>query len=289
MIQHHTADLGGVNIHYAEAPGGGRPLLLLHGITGSHDTYVGLIPELAKTWHVYAPDLRGHGVSSHVPGSYHVSDYARDVTAFIHEVVREPVAIAGHSLGAMTALWVGAHTPEAVRGIFAEDPPLYITQMPRLKGTEVYSFFRLLRDSLLELASAGTSVDDIIDLIGQWPAADGQSNLEAHGREGLRGWATVLQTFDPHVLDPAIEGVFFDAPGPDAVLEMISCPVHLLAGQWALGGTMNEADVQRMVARTSRCTYRVLDNVGHQIHAERADEYLAELTQFLRTLPPHAE
>jgi pimeloyl-ACP methyl ester carboxylesterase len=66
--QFSTVELGEVQIHYAEVPGHGPALVLLHGILGSHLSFLPLLPDLAAGAHVYALDLRGHGWSSHVPG-----------------------------------------------------------------------------------------------------------------------------------------------------------------------------------------------------------------------------
>lgn len=78
-MQQHTVDLEGVQIHYAEAGTARSPVVLLHGITDSLDTYRPVIADLAPAAHVYALDLRGHGRSSHVAGGYRVWEYARDV------------------------------------------------------------------------------------------------------------------------------------------------------------------------------------------------------------------
>jgi pimeloyl-ACP methyl ester carboxylesterase len=87
MFQTHKIDLGDVPIHYAEAPGPGASLVLLHGFTGVPDTFAPLIPALAQQARVYALDLRGHNLSRRTPGAYQVAYTARDVAAFLQQVV----------------------------------------------------------------------------------------------------------------------------------------------------------------------------------------------------------
>jgi len=48
---------------HVEQSGAGRPLLLLHGFTGSAATWAPFLKRLAPDFHTVAPDLLGHGRS----------------------------------------------------------------------------------------------------------------------------------------------------------------------------------------------------------------------------------
>lgn len=62
---YHTVPIDGVDIFYREAGSKDRPtLLLLHGFPTSSHMYRNLIPELAKNYHVIAPDYPGFGYSA---------------------------------------------------------------------------------------------------------------------------------------------------------------------------------------------------------------------------------
>ncbi len=280
MFQTHTIDLGEVLIHYAEAPGPGAPVVLVHGITGALDTFAPLLPTLAEQAHVYAVDLRGHNLSGRTPGAYQVADYARDVAAFLRRVVGQPAVVAGHSLGGVTAIWLAAHEPELVQGLFLADPPLYITQPPRLQQTMFYGFFLFLRDAMRQHHARGGTLDEMIAFVGQLPANDKQTMLEMAGAEAVRLRAVELQRMDPAVLDPAIDGVILDGREPDELLAQIRCPTHLLAAQAALGGAMDAQDVARFVAHAPHATYAVLEGVGHGMHEERPDAFTESLQRF---------
>jgi pimeloyl-ACP methyl ester carboxylesterase len=101
MIEFHTINLKTVQLHYAEAYGPRPALVILHGLTGSHTEFLPVIPKLAKHAHVYALDLRGHGLSSWAAGAYQLADYGRDVVAFLRQVVGKPAVVVGHSLGGL--------------------------------------------------------------------------------------------------------------------------------------------------------------------------------------------
>ncbi|MBE2263119.1 MAG: alpha/beta hydrolase [Burkholderiaceae bacterium] len=280
MFQTHTIDLGETLIHYAEAPAPGAPLVLIHGITGALDSFAPVIPPLAQQSHVYAFDLRGHNLSGRTPGAYQIADYGRDAAAFLQQVVGRPAVVAGHSLGGVIAIWLAAHAPEWVRGVFLEDPPLYIMQTPRLQETFFYGYFVFLRAALLEHHARGGTLDEMIAFVGQTPANDKQTMLEAVGAEAVRRRAVELQRMDPAVLAPAIAGAMLGAYEPDDLLAQVRCPLHLLAAQAALGGAMTAADVQRFANHAAHGTQAVIE-AGHGIHEERPAEYVQAVQQFV--------
>ncbi len=50
------------------------------------------------------------------------------------------------------AIWAAAHAPELVRGVLAEDPPLFSAEWPRMRDdTWVHSFFVHVVDTLPDL------------------------------------------------------------------------------------------------------------------------------------------
>ncbi len=207
MIQGHTVELDEVQLHYVEAAGPGPALVVLHGIMSSHDSFVPLLPALAKHAHVYAPDLRGHNLSGRTPGAYQLPDYGRDVLAFLMTVVRKPAFLAGHSLGALVALWVAGQAPNWVRGLFLEDPPLYITQMPRFRETDFHEYFVSTRDELTQHHAAGRDLDGLKAMIGSEPVNGEHTMLEVAGPEAVHARAIQLDRLDLDVFGRTLDGL----------------------------------------------------------------------------------
>src|SRR6185503_2875886 len=82
-VESKTADLGnGVELHYLVA-GKGDPVILLHGFAQTSHMWLPLMPELAKTHLVIAPDLRGFGFSSKPEGGYDKKTMAEDIHALV--------------------------------------------------------------------------------------------------------------------------------------------------------------------------------------------------------------
>jgi pimeloyl-ACP methyl ester carboxylesterase len=123
-IKEYTFNTGTVILNYAETTSAGRPLVLLHGGNARWQSFESIIPAFTPTWHVYAPDFRGHGKSGWVPGSYRLQDYTDDTIAYLQHHIPEPACVFGHSLGGIVALMMAAQYPEGVRAVAVGDAPL---------------------------------------------------------------------------------------------------------------------------------------------------------------------
>src|SRR5882672_9876433 len=122
MFTEHSIPAAGVRLNVAHGPKHGQPVWFFHGLCRRWQDFAPLYGSIAALHTIRAVDHRGHGKSSHAPGCYSVGEYIADAAAVIREST-EPVAIVGHSLGAITALGVAAAAPESVRGIVMLDPP----------------------------------------------------------------------------------------------------------------------------------------------------------------------
>lgn len=95
-------DSGGVRIRYIER-GTGEPIVLLHGIGGSVQTWIdaGVLESLAVDHRVIAFDARGHGKSEkpHDPKQYG-REMALDVVRLLDHMSLRRAHIVGYSMGA---------------------------------------------------------------------------------------------------------------------------------------------------------------------------------------------
>src|SRR4051795_7340434 len=92
--------------------GSGPPLLLLHGIGNSAQTWAGVIDRLAAHHTVLAPDLLGHGWSDKPRGDYSIAGYANGMRDLLSVLDLEQVTVVGHSLGGGIALQFAYQFPE---------------------------------------------------------------------------------------------------------------------------------------------------------------------------------
>jgi pimeloyl-ACP methyl ester carboxylesterase len=92
--------------------GQGTPLLLIHGIGDSSDTWKHVIPPLARDHRVVAPDLLGHGRSDKPRADYSVAAYANAMRDLLSVLDIERATVVGHSLGGGVAMQFAYQYPE---------------------------------------------------------------------------------------------------------------------------------------------------------------------------------
>ena len=102
----HIADWGN-----SQAP----PLILVHGSLDHSRSWDHVARALRGSFHVVAPDLRGHGESDWARGSsYSQADHVYDLKRLIESEGLGKVAIVGHSMGGMVGLTYAGAFPEKV-------------------------------------------------------------------------------------------------------------------------------------------------------------------------------
>lgn len=119
-IESRFAEVNGTKLHYLSA-GQGDPVLLLHGYAQSSHMWRPLIPGLAKTNLVIAPDLRGFGASDKPEAGYTKKTMAQDVHALAASLGLNKTAVVGHDIGLMVAYAYAAQYPDEVSRIALMD------------------------------------------------------------------------------------------------------------------------------------------------------------------------
>ena len=115
-----TIELHGHPVTYHQA-GEGPVLVLLHGITSSSRTWRAVMPQLAETHTVVAPDLLGHGESAKPRGDYSLGAYASGVRDLLAALGHERATVVGHSLGGGIAMQLAYQFPERVERLVLVD------------------------------------------------------------------------------------------------------------------------------------------------------------------------
>ena len=92
---------------FVEESGHGEPLLFVHGYTGSHDSWDGVVERLRDRYRCIVMDLRGAGDSEHPPGGYSIEQYAADVVGVADALGLDRFSYVGHSMGGLIGMWLG--------------------------------------------------------------------------------------------------------------------------------------------------------------------------------------
>ncbi|MEV6019287.1 MULTISPECIES: alpha/beta hydrolase [unclassified Streptomyces] len=165
--------------------GQGPALVLIHGIGDSSATWAELIPDLARTHTVIAPDLLGHGESDKPRADYSVAAYANGVRDLLGTLDIESATLVGHSLGGGVAMQFAYQFPERTErlilvsagGVGGEvNPFLRAASLPgahlmlsalRLPGMRVNVglFLRLMRVLDADLAQDAPELLHLVDAL----------------------------------------------------------------------------------------------------------------------------
>lgn len=105
---------------FSKELGSGPPFLLLHGLFGSLDNWMGVAPKFAQHARVFMLDLRNHGHSPH-SGDMNYSLMAADVLEFLDAHQLQRVNLLGHSLGGKVAMQFALTYPERVEKLIIVD------------------------------------------------------------------------------------------------------------------------------------------------------------------------
>jgi pimeloyl-ACP methyl ester carboxylesterase len=109
-------------------PSGGTTVVAVHGITANHRTFALLAGALPRH-RLLAPDLRGRGVSSTLPGPWGINRHAKDVAGLITASAEGPVVLIGHSMGGFVAAALVRRFPDQRPGAKPSPTPIKIVSI----------------------------------------------------------------------------------------------------------------------------------------------------------------
>ncbi|HLI09893.1 MAG TPA: alpha/beta hydrolase [Ktedonobacteraceae bacterium] len=119
-VREGTVDVG-IPMHYYTAGrsgGGGSPLVLIHGLGSSAESWSGLMLLLSKEFLVYAPDFPGFGKTPMAPEGVTIRTHVDYLRRFLDALGYLRVTLAGNSLGGWIAARFAAEYPERVDRLY---------------------------------------------------------------------------------------------------------------------------------------------------------------------------
>lgn len=275
------ARAGDVEINYVRG-GRGPTLVLLHGYPQCWRMWRHVLPELARSYEVIAPDLRGFGDSDAPPGGYDKKTIAADLHRLLTGLgLAEEIRLVGHDLGTMVAYAYAAAHPESVTRLVLSEAPIpdeSIYAIPALTavGPAVWNFgFFNVPNGLPEQLVAGREalwVDRFTDSIMVNKGSLGPGDIEEYAGH-LRDEAHLRASFG-----------YFRAFGQDVADNTayrgtkLPMPVLAVGAQASLGGQVAE-QVRRYAGAV---TGAVVEDCGHWLFEEQPAKLTALLLPFLR-------
>jgi len=129
-ISYRTAQIDGFKIFYREAGNPQTPaVLLLHGFPTSSHMFRNLIPELARQYHVIAPDLPGFGFSDapdHKSFAYTFDHLAEVIGKFVEQIGLKRFVVYVFDYGAPVGFRLALRYPDRISGLISQNGNAYV-------------------------------------------------------------------------------------------------------------------------------------------------------------------
>ena len=269
-----TATVDAVSINY-KIGGRGPVVVLLHGYAQTSHMWTPLLPLLATTHTVIAPDLRGAGASQRPPDGYDKKTMARDIHGLVRQLGHDRVQLVGHDIGLMVAYAYAAQFPAEVSKVALMDA--------FLPGVGDWKDVWLMRDlwhfhfygeTPLALVAGRERIyfehfwnDFAADRTKSVSEADRQLYAAANARDGgMRAGFEYFRNFEQDAKDFAALSV-----------TKLTMPFLILTGEKASGTFL--IDQAKIVA--SNVTGVIVEGSGHWLIDEAPDQVIPALVAFL--------
>jgi pimeloyl-ACP methyl ester carboxylesterase len=273
-VVEHTANVDGTTLHYLTA-GQGPTVILLHGYTQTSRMWRPIMPRLAETFTVIAPDLPGIGDSSIPADGLDMKTSAIRIHALAKSLGVAKARVVGHDIGLMVAYAYAAQFPAEVEKLVLMDAFL-----PGVDGWEpVFNnpgiwHFRFNGPTPEALVRGRERIyfehfwnDFAADKARSVPAADRAAYTAAYARPGRMraGWA-YFQSFGATAKDFA-----------ELSKTKLPMPLLVIGGKKSLG----EPLAQQANVVASDVSAVILEDAGHWVLEEKPEETTKALMGFL--------
>lgn len=243
-----------------EIEGDGEPVILIHGLGGTSNTFQPLLPAWSGRHRIIRPDLPGSGRSPHHDQPLSVGLFVETIVRMAKALGAEKAHFVGHSLGTIVCQHIAAEHPSMVRSLALFGPLMEPPEQARQAIRDRAAKAR--RDGMADIADA---------IVGASVSAESRQRnpaVAAFVRESLmrqcpEGYARTCEAL---------------AEARAADLGRIGCPVLLVTGE---DDPVAPASVSRLMNdRLERSTVVILPRCGHWAPVERPAECLAVLKDF---------
>ena len=244
------------------------PVLGIHGVTASWVSLLPVARRLGPEFTLYAPDLRGRGASSGLPGPYGMAAHAADCAAVLEHLELPPLLVTGESMGGFVAVALAAHYPEKVVQLLLVDGGL---PMPLPPGIDpAVAAAAALGPALARLHTTYPSREEYRAMWQAHPAFLDAWNedVAAYVDYDLVGTEPALRSrVSAAAVDADTHDLLGDPAGVAGRLAGLTCPVHLLRAPAGLLAqpepTIPDAVVQEWLGRLPQLTEETVSGTNH--------------------------
>lgn len=256
------------SIHYTDTnPDGTPPILLLHGLGASSESWVLQIPVLAEHgYRVICPDTRGFGRSLYRGGDLSVQAMAADFAVLLDSLDAYPAVVVGISMGGTQALQLALDFPHLVKRL------MLVNTFAKLRPRDLSGWFYFIqRFMLIHLVSVPKQAEVVSQRL--FPLED-QEELR-------RRYIAEVNQANPSAYRKAFRSLArFNAANE---LNKLQIPTLVLTGK---KDTTVPIDAQISLARNIPGAKHVMLDGGHAVSVENPDAFNSYLLAFIEEDEP---
>jgi len=170
------------------------PILFLHGISLSRDTWEETASRMSSEFCVWTLDFRGHGNSDRT-SSYELAGYVSDAEAALAAIGR-PAILVGHSLGGVVAGVLAQGPHPNVRAVLLEDPSWYMGLPGEWERTKFPILFATFSAKQAAWQKEKALLEAYLSFLSNSPSPMGGITSDHIGPRHLLSHASALQRQD---------------------------------------------------------------------------------------------
>jgi len=291
-------------LNYYEVGSDKPKLLLLHAQGTDSLSFMNVIKKLSKYYHIYLVDYYGHGKSSHNREKYNLISIGNDIISFIENIIKDNVAVLGHSSGGLIASYVVANCDKCSR-LILEDPPFFSSLGERRYNTYNYKDLSSVCHSFISQDEEKDFVyyyfinqycwnffpedsrENIKNKLGEialkYRKKYPDRNLKVtfwpkKFLEGFKG----LNNYDPYFGETFYNDSFNDNVDYKILLSKIKCETIFMKANTTIGengliqGALTDEDLEQVNKLITNMNIEYFD-CGHGIHSEKSKQFIKVL------------
>ena len=247
-------------IYHYEITGEGKPIVLLHGFTGSHDTWLPFISEWKDDFKLITIDLPGHGKT--------ITDTPRTMEACCHDLRQlfddlelTSFHLVGYSMGGRVALSFAMLFPRYISSLILE------SSSPGLRSRDEQRQ-RIKNDEKLAQKLETDGLEAFVDFWESIPLFASQRMLEEHQQQSIR--AERLSQTERGLSDSLRYMGTGRQPSWWGKLAELRIPVLLIVGELDEKFININQEMERLFPTVE---LTIVENVGHAIHVEEPEKF----------------
>jgi pimeloyl-ACP methyl ester carboxylesterase len=253
------------------AHAGATPLVMLHGLFGSSDNWLGVAPKLAQHRRVFLVDLRNHGLSPH-SDDMTFALMAGDIAEFLDRRHVERAHVLGHSLGGKVAMQFALTNQARVERLIIVDIA------PHAYAPEHLPIFKALFALDLAQYHSRTEIEAVLEpaipdlALRRFLLKNLKSSSSSFSSSSSRSfdWRIPLQSLFANyskLCEAIAPATTFGRP-----------TLFLRGGQ---SPYVSDADAPQIRQLFPQATIETIESTRHWVHADAPEEFVKRVSAFL--------